>query len=302
MLHHTAGCVSGSCHPHAVPGYYHGVDAGPPLRQHLFEHLSRFIKDYSGINYSHAKLSVLEGRLRKCCRESNFTDINELALFVLEGFGAAHEEMLVKLIDAVTTNKTDFFREPAHFEYIKHQFLPQCCSQERTNIRMWSAACSTGAEPYTLAMVLDDHCRRNRNVSYSIVATDICCDVLEKARLGRYPEAVIEPIPMEWRRRYILRSTKLRSNEVRVAPSLRARVAFGRLNLMNDHYPVAHDFDVIFCRNVLIYFDKPTQLKVLERLCGHLRPGGLLIVGHSEMLEGKQLPVRSVANTVFERI
>jgi chemotaxis protein methyltransferase CheR len=126
--------------------------------------------------------------------------------------------------------------------------------------------------------------------------------VLEEAVAGIYPAAMIEPVPMELRRRYLMRARDAQRNVVRIAPALRSRLLFSRLNLMDEAYPVGDEMDMIFCRNILIYFDKPTQSKVLRRLCSHLRPGGMLFLGHSESVVGIDLPVRQVASTIFQRV
>ena len=150
-------------------------------------------------------------------------------------------------------------------------------------------------------MVLEEHRRVHREQDYSILCTDLCTQVLAQAVAGVFSHAMIEPVDMELRRRYVLRSKDPRRGEVRIAPELRSRLSFARLNLMDERYPVDGDMDLIFCRNILIYFDKPTQAKVLSRLCDHLRPGGHLFLGHSESIVGIDLPVTQIANTVFQR-
>jgi chemotaxis protein methyltransferase CheR len=141
-----------------------------------------------------------------------------------------------------------------------------------------------------------------RNLRAAITATDICTDALKTAINGIYPETMIAPVPMELRKRYLLRAKTGTRDRVRIVPELRNSIAFGRLNLMEAPYSVALDMHVIFCRNILIYFDKPTQRKVLEQLCHHLRPGGFLFLGHSETLTGFGLPLKPVATTIFRRI
>src|SRR5207248_584257 len=148
----------------------------------------------------------------------------------------------------------------------------------------WSTASSIGAEPYTLAMVLDALSQRFGNFRATIVATDISTRVLETAAMAIYPEAMIAPVPLDLRKQYLLRSRNPDNGTVRMVPEMRRMVRFGRVNLMDETYPVDQDMDIIFCRNMLIYFDKPTQQAVLTRLCRHLRPGGFLFLGHSETL------------------
>ena len=264
-----------------------------------FKRLAELIHGYSGIKMPANKRTMLEGRLRRRMRATQIPSLNDYCRYLFDEDGLESE--IVHLIDAVTTNKTEFFREPAHFQVLRARALPQLAKAGARTIKAWSAACSTGAEPYTLAMVLEEHRRANRRQDYSILCTDLCTQVLGQAVTGIFPESMIEPVEMELRERYVMRARDVGRREVRIVPELRARLAFARLNLMDDAYPVDRDMDVIFCRNILIYFDKPTQSKVLSQLCQHLRPGGYLFLGHSESIVGIDLPVRQIANTVFQR-
>jgi chemotaxis protein methyltransferase CheR len=274
----------------------------PPesLSARNFARLSDFVHEYSGIKMPPAKKTMLEGRLRRRVRDCGLASLDAYCAFLFDRGGL--EEEAVHLIDAVTTNKTDFFREPAHFEYLEAHALPALRRDGARVIRAWSAACSIGAEPYTLAMVLDTFCEANRGWDYAILGTDLCTQVLGQAQRAIYPHAMIEPVPLALRKRHVLLSQAPGRDEVRIAPHLRAKVGFARLNLMDDRYAAPRDLDLIFCRNILIYFDKATQAVVLRRLCSHLRPGGYLFLGHSETIVGVDLPVRTVANTVFQRI
>lgn len=264
-----------------------------------FARLSAFIHAYSGIKMPSTKQTMLEGRLRRRMRMYGHTNLNDYCRFLFEEGGLEAET--VHLIDVVTTNKTEFFREPSHFDFLESVGLPALAERRRKPLRVWSAASSIGAEAYTLAMVLEDFVADRPGLDYSILATDICTDVLEKGVAGRYPESMIEPVSMARRQQYLMQSKDRSLGEVRIRPELRAKVAYGRLNLMDEVYPVDRDIDIIFCRNILIYFDKPTQAKVLGRLCDHLVPGGYLFLGHSESIVGLDLPVRQVANTVFQK-
>jgi chemotaxis protein methyltransferase CheR len=265
-----------------------------------FGRLAEFIHGRIGIKMPASKQTMLEGRLRRCARVIGAVSLDDYCDHLFEEGGL--EAQLPALFDAVTTNKTDFFREPAHFDFLTRVALPAIAAAGRTKLKAWSSACSIGAEAYTLAMVIEEFSRTGgRRLDYSILGTDLSTKVLEQAHSGKFPEAMIEPVPMELRQRYFTRARDPRRGEVRVIPSIRAKHAFGRMNLMDDAYPVDRDMDIIFCRNVLIYFDKPTQSKVLERLCGHLRPDGYLLLGHSESVTGLDLPIAAVANTVFQR-
>lgn len=270
------------------------------LSQRNFDRLSRFIYQYSGIKMPATKLTMLEGRLRRRLRATRILTFDAYCDYVFDDGGLESE--LIHLIDVVTTNKTDFFREPKHFEYMHEKALPDLVGRGVRRIRAWSAACSTGAEPYTMAMVMEAFLDTSADASYSILATDLSTDVLEKARLGIYPTEMIEPVPEDLRRRFILKAANAVRRDVRVTPYLRSKIGFARMNLMDPRYNVGEPMHIIFCRNVLIYFDKETQGKVLHRLCECLEPGGYLFIGHSETIAGLNLPVRTVANTVLQRL
>jgi chemotaxis protein methyltransferase CheR len=278
-------------------------DALDRLRQRDFRRLAAFIQDYSGIKMPPSKLTMLEGRLRKRVRETGAKGLADYCDMLFERDGL-HSEA-IHLIDAVTTNKTDFFREPEHFRTLVRDALPAMLADryghDQTLVKLWSAACSTGAEPYTMAMAIAEWRGQRPGLHVDILATDLSTDVLDVARRAVYPESMVAVVPPELRRRYLLRSRDSSRSLVRVVPELRAWVRFARMNLMDQDYAADRDMDAIFCRNVLIYFDKPTQSAVLGRLCRHLRPGGFLFVGHSESLSGLDLPLVSVANTVFRR-
>jgi chemotaxis protein methyltransferase CheR len=265
-----------------------------------YARLAAVINDASGIKMPATKQTMLEGRLRRRINALGLPDLNTYCDYLFDG--GHFETELVYLINVATTNKTDFFREPAHFEFMTQVALPALAETGQRKVKLWSAAASVGAEAYTLAMVMEEFRRNGRGPDYSILATDICTDVLEQAALGRFPAMMIDPVPMELRRRYVLKSRSPGIDEVRIAPALRAKIAFARLNLMDSAYPVDTNMDFIFCRNILIYFDKPTQERVLSRLCDHLRPGGYLVLGHSESAIGVALPVEAVVNTIFQKV
>lgn len=272
---------------------------GDQLSTGNFKRLAELIQGYSGIKMPPNKRTMLEGRLRRRMRATQIATLNDYCRYLFEDGGLDAE--IIHLIDAVTTNKTEFFREPAHFKFLQNQALPAIAKRGRRTIKAWSAACSIGAEPYTLAMVLEEHRRRTRGGDYSILCTDLSTQVLGLAVAGVFSEAMVAPVEMELRRRYLMRARDARRDQVRIIPQLRSKLAFARLNLMDEAYPVERDMDMIFCRNILIYFDKPTQSAVLQRLCQHLRPGGYLFLGHSESIVGIDLPVVQIANTVFQR-
>jgi chemotaxis protein methyltransferase CheR len=265
-----------------------------------FERLARYIHSYSGIKMPSSKRTMLEGRLRRRLRHTGHKTFNAYCDYLFKEDGLEREA--IYLIDAVTTNKTDFFREPKHFDFIASTVLPEIAATGQRRLRVWSAACSTGAEPYTLAMVLQDHVERLGGPDYQILGTDLSTDVLECALRGVYPAEMVEPVPHDMRRRYVMSPKDPRRRDVRIHAGLRAKLSLARLNLMDDVYPVGEPFDMIMCRNVMIYFDKPTQERVLRRLCERLRPGGYLFIGHSESITGLDLPLTVAANTVFRKV
>ncbi|MBO9499104.1 MAG: chemotaxis protein CheR [Novosphingobium sp.] len=263
-----------------------------------FTRLASHIYEYSGIKMPESKKTMLEGRLRRRLRATGATSFDAYCDYLFTGENMVDEG--VHLINAVTTNKTDFFREPAHFDYLTRNILPEFRRAGVRTIRAWSSACSTGPEPYTIAMVLDDHAESHGG-TYGILATDLDTDVLASARAGIYAHELIDPVPQHLARRYVMVSRDPRRGQVRMVPALRSAIGFAKLNLMDSHYPVGAPFHLIFCRNVLIYFDKPTQRKVVTQLVDNLLPGGYLFLGHSESITGLELPLTQVANTVFRK-
>lgn len=275
------------------------VESDSPLTERNFRQLSEFVHSYCGITITAKKRTMVEGRLRRRMRALNISNINEYCAYLFND--SRGEEEIVNFIDAITTNKTDFFRESGHFDFIRTKVLPHLANAKQRKLKVWSAASSTGAEAYTLAMVIEEFCRTTWDFDYSILGTDICTDVLNKGLAGRYPITMIDPIPEEMRRRYVMLSRDPACQEFRIVPHLRTKVAFTQLNLMDRDYKLTGEFDMIFCRNILIYFDRPTQAGVLARLCRHLREGGHMFLGHSESISGIDLPLAPVATTVFER-
>lgn len=273
--------------------------SGDRLNRRDFARLSAFINDVAGIKMPDSKLTMLEGRLRRRVRATGTETISNYCDWFFED---GHQDgEIVHLINSVTTNKTDFFREPRHFDHLRDAVLPTLRAGGRRRIRAWSAACSTGAEPYTMAMVIDAFAAQHGGPEYAILATDLDTEVLEVAQRGIYPAALMAPVPPAMRQRYVLTARAAKRADVRIVPALRTAISFAQHNLMDERYDVGEAMDLIFCRNVLIYFDKPTQEKVVRRLADCLRPGGYLFLGHSETIAGFDLPLKSVANTVFQR-
>jgi chemotaxis protein methyltransferase CheR len=271
--------------------------SSPSLSERHFHRLCDVIRQTCGIHISAKKKNMVEGRMRRRMRVLGIVYPNAYAELLLEHDPDGTE--LVQFIDAVTTNKTDFFREPQHFDFLRDTLLPRLATEGRRTLKCWSAASSNGAEAYTLAMVIDSNAPAD--LDYSILATDICSEVLEQGTLALYPDTMMEPVPETYRRSYVLVAKDPARREIRIAPRLRGKVRFRHLNLIDETYPFDRDFDVIFLRNVLIYFDRVTQKRVLERLTDHLCRGGHLFLGHSETMAGSGLPLEQVNSTIFVR-
>jgi chemotaxis protein methyltransferase CheR len=281
------------------------IAAMPEAALHLsdrhFRSISELIEGEVGIKLPPGKQLMLEGRLQKRIRALNYPGPNEYVDALIDG-GSADSE-LVHLIDCVTTNKTDFFREPSHFAFMKNVAVPNILAARQrgpAGLKIWSAACSTGMEAYSTAMVLDDMVKNGSRFQFRILGTDISAGVLRLAKAGIYTREATAPVPETLARRYFLHSRDRSRAEMRVVPELRRLTHFMRMNLMDKSYPVDRDVDIIFCRNVLIYFEKHNQRKVVDQLCEHLRPGGYLMVGHSEsMVHAGSLRLKQIQPTIF---
>jgi chemotaxis protein methyltransferase CheR len=270
------------------------------LSEEQFRRLSRFIEGEVGIKMPPAKRIMLESRLQKRLRALQLESFDEYVAHVFDHDG----DEIIHMIDVVTTNKTDFFREADHFAYLRDHILPEQFSAgwgDAEPLKAWSAASSTGEEAYTLAIVLAEFRRANPRFDFRILGTDISTAVLATARKGVYPANRVNPVETALRKRYFLRSRDSVADLVRVKPVLRQRTAFHRMNLMAPAFPIRDRFHLIFCRNVIIYFDRPRQEELLRKLYDYLVPGGYLFLGHSETLAGIDLPVESVAPTVYRR-
>lgn len=274
----------------------------PTLSLTDFKRLGSFIHSNLGIKMPDQKKGMVESRLRKRLKSLSMESYSQYIKFLFSPEGVKQE--LPHFIDAVTTNKTDFFREPNHFEYLIKNAVPELIRSKPTignkMINVWSSACSRGDEPYTLAMVLDDFLRNRPGVDFSITATDISLKVLETGARGVYDQSIVEPVPLMLKKKYLLKSRDRSKNIVRISPCLRKKIQFRQLNLMNE-FRSQGKFDVIFCRNVTIYFDKSTTDDLMKRLISRIHVGGYLFMGHSELLDYRNLPVIPVASTVYQK-
>ena len=264
-----------------------------------FARFQALVHQEAGIWLSPAKKALLAGRLAKRLRELGLASYGDYFEIV-----RTDEAERTHMLDCVSTNETHFFREPRHFELLAERVYPawqaDCDAGRRPRrIRAWSAACSTGEEPFTLAMSLLRAFPPGSGWDIEILATDLSTRVLERAREAVWPIAKAKEIPPLLLKAFMLRGTGSQEGRMKAGPELRSLVRFARLNLNHDAYPALGQFDLLFCRNVLIYFDPATKLRVVGRLLAHLAPDGHLFLGHAESLGGMTDRLRSVIPTVY---
>ena len=272
---------------------------GVKITDAQYQKLRSLIYSLCGIHLGDGKRELLKARLAKRLRATGRPDVRSYISF-LENDASGDE--LVNFLDVITTNKTDFFRENQHFEFMSSQVLPrldQLCGRGG-DLRIWSSACSTGEEPYTIAMVLLEQRNAWAGRNAQVLATDLCTRVLEHARRGVYAAERVAGIPRSILTRYFQRGMPRWQGPVRIRPDVRAMVPFERLNLM-DPFKFDKPFHLIFCRNVMIYFDRSTQEKLVSKFFNLLVPGGYLFVGHSESLTGIKHSLAFVAPAVYRR-
>lgn len=275
-----------------------------PLTEREFAQFRTLIYARAGISLSEAKHALVNSRLRKrllALRLTTFTDYLEHLATLCED-----DDEFTHLTNCITTNKTDFFREPHHFEFISQVFLPGLIARAEQGlvpkkVRVWHAGCSTGEEPYTLSMVLLEALEGRHGWDVRQLATDIDTKVLAHAERGVYDYDKVERIPQRYRSRYMTAGRSAGADCCKVVPKVRNLVTFRKVNL-HDSWPIRSDvlFDVIFCRNVMIYFDKETQRRLLERFAERLKPNGYLLLGHSENTIGLSEQFVPIGNTIYQ--
>jgi chemotaxis protein methyltransferase CheR len=269
------------------------------LSEAEFRHISDLVYRHCGINLHEGKRELVQARLAQRLRATGCADATEY-LHRLETDRRGQE--FSRLIDAVSTNLTSFFREPGHFDFLRERLLPELIRRRRqqgdSRIRAWSAGCSTGEEPYSLAMTLLEALGREGRWDAKLLATDISTRALQKARTGRYEKQRVATVPPALLTRYFTASRVEGQTWYEATASLREVVRFAHLNLM-DAWPFTGPFDFIFCRNVMIYFDKPTQQRLVDRFWEIMESGGYLFTGHSESLTGVAHRFRYVQPTIY---
>ncbi len=272
------------------------------LTQKEYELFRKLVYEKSGINLGGEKLQLLRARLGKKLRQGGFSSFRAYYDHVVRD--QTGDELSV-LLDAISTNTTHLFREEGHFDFLKtiiKQWVedPKWCS-ENTGLRIWSAGCSSGEEPYSIAMVVRDALKDHPRIQSKILATDLSTQMLSRAKLGLFEPHRVGTVPSVLAKRY-LRKTQLDDGPMlQVVPEVRKLISFARFNLMTPTFPFRFGFHVIFCRNVMIYFDRPTQEALVGRYAKNLIQGGHLLIGHSESLNGLEHPLTYVEPTIYRK-
>lgn len=269
------------------------------LTEKQFKTISEFINQQFGIKLPPEKKIMLESRLQKRLNATKLPDFEAYIEHVFSKKGKNDE--LVNMVDEVTTNKTEFFREIAHFNLLNSTVLPLFASSSMRKVNIWSAACSSGEEVYTLAMTMSEFIHKNPGMDYHIHGSDVSYRILKKAVNAIYQKSRMTGVSAANLSRYFLKSKQPGSDEVRIKPELRNKTSFSYLNFMDPVYKFTTPFDIIFCRNALIYFEKHTQENVIRKLIQNLVPGGFLFLGHSESIVDFKLPLEQVAAAVYQK-
>lgn len=272
------------------------------LTERDFERISQVIYRHCGINLHEGKKELVRARIAKRVRQTGMKSFRQYVDFALSDPNGPE---FTTLVDSLSTNLTSFFRENQHFVFLTERFLPELIAQKRrrgdNRIRAWSAGCSSGEEPYTIAMTLCEALDKTGSWDIKILATDISTQVLTKATTGVYDKTRVQSVPPALRGKYFAPRLVNGQPMLAVVPRLRGMIAFKYLNLM-EPWPFHGPFDFIFCRNVMIYFDKPTQAKLVQRYHDVLAAGGILFAGHSESLTGINHQFRFVQATIYKKV
>ncbi|MES2307890.1 MAG: protein-glutamate O-methyltransferase CheR [Verrucomicrobiota bacterium] len=265
-----------------------------------YEYIRKLVYEHSRINLGNDKMDLVSARLNKRLRETKIPTIHDYIEYL-----NANEGEMENLIDVISTNHTFFFREIQHFEFMQTNAIPELHHYAQTHsensFRLWCAASSSGDEPYSLAIQLNEYFK-NLNFDWEIHATDISNRILEKAKNAVFPEERLKEVRPELLRLYFQKGFGVQEGFYRVKENLRNKVSYSRLNLLQPQYPFQKPFHVIFCRNVMIYFDRPTQQELVNHLAQYLVPGGYLMIGHSESLTGITHPLKSVKPAIYQKI
>jgi len=270
------------------------------ITDHEYQLIRELVYRRFGINLGTQKKSLVVSRLRKILIKENFSSFKAFYDHVINDRSC---QGLSKLVDRISTNHTYFFREDDHFTFLSDEFLPQVTrileQKKQLDIRIWCAGCSSGEEPYTLAVVLNEFFKKTAiKWNVNILATDISGNALAAAEQGVYSSLGVDKIPVLLRNKYF---NKRADGQWEAAPQLKDLILFRRLNLMREQYPFKRKFHLIFCRNVMIYFDEPTRTALVKRFYQYTAPDGYLFIGHSESLRKNDCPYQYVRPAIYQR-
>ena len=272
------------------------------LKDSEFEKFSRYVYDKCGINLHDGKKELVKARLGKILRQRDFRSFSQYYDYVVNDKSGNE---LILLLDSISTNLTYFFREPQHFDFLRSKALPEIIKMKMSSrnncLRFWSAGCSSGEEAYSIAIAVSEIFNNRDDWQTKILATDLSTKVLATAHNGVYEEKKIESIPYELRRRYFQKGDNRWKGYFRVKQEVRKKISFERLNFMEEFY-FNVPFDVIFCRNVMIYFDNPTKEALIGKFFQNLSNGGYLFAGHAESLTGLKHPFKYIQPSVYQKV
>lgn len=267
-----------------------------------FKLFRELIFEKSGINLHEGKKELLRTRLSARIRAKDLSSFKDYYELIVKD---KTDSELMGLLDAISTNLTSFFREVNHFHFLESDIIPEIIARGRDSnnkvLRCWSAGCSSGEEPYTIILSLLNNAEISDAWNIKMLATDLSLEMLEKATRAVYAEAKIKTVPKDMIKKYFVKGTKEKQGLYRVRQEISRLVQFKRFNLMTKTFPFRHKFDFIFCRNVMIYFDKPTQEILISKFYDSLTKGGYLLIGHSESLTGIQHQFKYVLPTIYRK-
>lgn len=272
------------------------------LKDSEFQRFSRYVHDISGINLHEGKKELLKARLGKILRQRNFRSFREYYNHVVND-KSGHE--LILLLDSISTNLTYFFREPEHFDFLRTKALPEITnskiSSRNNTLRLWSAGCSSGEEAYSIAIAVSEAINGMKKWRFKILATDLSTKVLEKASAGIYEKEKVGKVPHELKRRYFQKGDNRWEGYFRLKKQITEKISFKRLNFM-EAFCFKEPFEIIFCRNVMIYFDNPTKEALVGKLYRNLSDGGYLLIGHAESLTGIKHQLKYIQPSVYKKM
>jgi chemotaxis protein methyltransferase CheR len=268
------------------------------LSEDEFSKLRDLVFKVSGISLADTKKELVISRFSRRLKSLKLNSFAQYYNLLISPSGFTEVQ---NFINSITTNKTDFFRESHHFDFIISNFIPEILAKGKKPVRIWSAACSTGEEPYTIAMVMHRHLVEPYAVPVKIFASDIDTNALKTASVGVYDNQTISAIPEHYLKRYFLRGKDNNKGLYKIKNEIREMVTFKKLNFIADEYPITHTFDIIFCRNVIIYFNSETKKMVITKVLRYLNEGGYLMMGHSETLFNLIDGLVYLKNTIYQK-